>query len=87
VLSSGAGGAREFPDVRFTLIGRQTIWNAKRRTPHTLEPRLRLHAQVVERPITRVRPCGQEGFLDAPRLDLVKAREADACVSAGTPVH
>ena len=77
--------AREFPDVRFTLIGRQADLEremAAGRTPGNLS--CLFAAQVVEmtdHPREALRRKKDSSMRRA--LDLVKARDADACVSAG----
>jgi glycerol-3-phosphate acyltransferase PlsX len=77
--------AREFPDVRFTLIGRQT--DLERETSNGRMPSnlaCVFTAQVVEmtdHPREALRRKKDSSMRRA--LDLVKAREADACVSAG----
>src|SRR6266404_9891736 len=84
-VPAALAAAREFPDVRFTLIGRQTDLERETsngRTPSNLV--CVFTAQVVEmtdHPREALRRKKDSSMRRA--LDLVKAREADACVSAG----
>jgi len=84
-VPAALAAAREFPDVRFTLIGRQTDLERETsngRTPSNLA--CVFTAQVVEmtdHPREALRRKKDSSMRRA--LDLVKARDADACVSAG----
>jgi glycerol-3-phosphate acyltransferase PlsX len=84
-VPAALAAAREFPDVRFTLIGRQT--DLERETSNGRLPSnlaCLFTAQVVEmtdHPREALRRKKDSSMRRA--LDLVKAREADACVSAG----
>jgi len=84
-VPAALAAAREFPDVRFTLIGRQT--DLERETSNGRIPSnlaCVFTAQVVEmtdHPREALRRKKDSSMRRA--LDLVKAREADACVSAG----
>jgi glycerol-3-phosphate acyltransferase PlsX len=84
-VPAALAAAREFPDVRFTLIGRQS--DLERETSNGRLPSnlaCLFTAQVVEmtdHPREALRRKKDSSMRRA--LDLVKAREADACVSAG----
>jgi glycerol-3-phosphate acyltransferase PlsX len=84
-VPAALAAASEFPDVRFTLIGRQTDLERETsngRTPSNLA--CLFTTQVVEmtdHPREALRRKKDSSMRRA--LDLVKAREADACVSAG----
>ena len=84
-VPAALAAAREFPDVRFTLIGRQT--DLERETSNGRSPSnlgCLFTTQVVEmtdHPREALRRKKDSSMRRA--LDLVKAREADACVSAG----
>src|SRR6202521_2240543 len=84
-VPAALAAAREFPDVRFTLIGRQADLERETsngRTPSNLA--CIFAAQVVEmsdHPREALRRKKDSSMRRA--LDLVKAREANACVSAG----
>jgi phosphate acyltransferase len=84
-VPAALAAAREFPGVRFTLIGRQGDLEREMsngRTPSNLV--CVFTAQVVEmtdHPREALRRKKDSSMRRA--LDLVKARDADACVSAG----
>jgi len=84
-VPAALAAAREFPGVRFTLIGRQADMEREMsngRTPSNLA--CVFTAQVVEmtdHPREALRRKKDSSMRRA--LDLVKAREANACVSAG----
>src|SRR5580698_3656758 len=74
--------AREFPDVRFTLVGRQPELERAGARPPNVE--CLFASQVVEmtdHPREALRRKKDSSMRRA--LDLVKTHEADACVSAG----
>jgi glycerol-3-phosphate acyltransferase PlsX len=84
-VPAALAAAREFPGVRFTLIGRQADMEREMsngRTPSNLA--CVFTAQVVEmtdHPREALRRKKDSSMRRA--LDLVKARDANACVSAG----
>jgi glycerol-3-phosphate acyltransferase PlsX len=84
-VPAALAAAREFPGVRFTLIGRQA--DLERETSYGRLPSnlaCVFTAQVVEmtdHPREALRRKKDSSMRRA--LDLVKAREANACVSAG----
>src|SRR6202790_1078474 len=84
-VPAALAAAREFPGVRFTLIGRQADLERETsngRTPSNLA--CVFAAQVVEmtdHPREALRRKKDSSMRRA--IDLVKAREAHACVSAG----
>jgi len=85
-VPAALAAAREFPDVRFTLIGRQPDLErelaAAGAKPGNVE--CLFAAQVVEmtdHPREALRRKKDSSMRRA--LDLVKAHDADACVSAG----
>jgi phosphate acyltransferase len=77
--------AREFPDVRFTLIGRQADLEREMAAgPRTGNLGCLFAAEIVEmtdHPREALRRKKDSSMRRA--LDLVKARDANACVSAG----
>ena len=90
-VPAALAAAREFPDVRFTLIGRQADLERQLATSSARAAGAKpanvdclFAAQVVEmtdHPREALRRKKDSSMRRA--LDLVKAREADACVSAG----
>jgi glycerol-3-phosphate acyltransferase PlsX len=84
-VPAALAAAREYPGVRFTLIGRQA--DLERETSHGRMPSnlaCVFTAQVVEmtdHPREALRRKKDSSMRRA--LDLVKTREANACVSAG----
>ncbi len=91
-VPAALAAAREFPDVRFTLTGRQAdLERQLAQSPHAGAGALKpenleclFAAEVVEmsdHPREALRRKKDSSMRRA--LDLVKAQEADACVSAG----
>src|SRR5271156_5518609 len=90
-VPAALAAAREFPDVRFTLIGRQadlerelTIAGGAARTSAPSNVACLFAADVVEmtdHPREALRRKKDSSMRRA--LDMVKAHEANACVSAG----
>ena len=84
-VPAALAAAREFPEVRFTLIGRQA--DVEREMPSAATPRnvsCVFAADVVEmtdHPRDALRRKKNSSMRRV--LDLVKAKEANACVSAG----
>ncbi len=84
-VPAALAAARDFPDVRFTLIGRAADLEREMgegRTPANIN---RLNAdevvEMTDHPREALRRKKHSSMRKA--LDLVKAREATACVSAG----
>jgi phosphate acyltransferase len=84
-VPAALAAAREFPDVRFTLIGRQADLEREMATgPAPRNLVCLFAAEVVEmtdHPREALRRKKDSSMRRA--LDLVKARDANACVSAG----
>ncbi len=83
-VPAALAAAREYPDVRFTLIGRQTDLEALLTAARPSNVECVFAAQVVEmtdHPREALRRKKDSSMRRA--LDLVKAHEANACVSAG----
>jgi phosphate acyltransferase len=80
-VPAALAAASEFPDVKFTLVGRQSDLEPGAKPANV---KCRFATQVVEmtdHPREALRRKKDSSMRLA--LDLVKAREADACVSAG----
>lgn len=83
-VPAAVAAAREFRDVEFTLVGREP--DVQKRLPRDLPGNLRcLHASDVVEMTDHPRDALRRKKDSSMRrsLDLVKARTADACVSAG----
>lgn len=83
-VPAALAAAREFPDVRFTLVGRQGDLERALGAPRPANLECQFAEQVVEMadpPREALRRKKDSSMRRA--LDLVKAREAHACVSAG----
>jgi phosphate acyltransferase len=81
-VPAALAAAREFPDVKFTLVGRQADLDLAGARPSNVA--CLFATQVVEmtdHPREALRRKKDSSMRRA--LDLVKAHEADACVSAG----
>jgi len=83
-VPAALAAAREFPDVRFTLIGRQA--DLQREIAGTTLPNVAcLHAadvvEMSDQPREALRRKKDSSMRRA--IDLVKAQDAHACVSAG----
>src|SRR5271154_5764822 len=81
-VPAGLAAAREFPDVRFTLVGKQADLERANARPPNVE--CLFATQVVEmtdHPREALRRKKDSSMRRA--LDLVKTHQADACVSAG----
>ena len=83
-VPAGLAAAREFPDVRFTLIGRQADLERELRGAAPSNVSCLFAADVVEmtdHPREALRRKKDSSMRRA--IDLVKANNANACVSAG----
>jgi phosphate acyltransferase len=83
-VPAALAAAREFPDVRFTLTGRQTDLERELGSAKPANVGCLFAADVVEmtdHPRDALRRKKDSSMRRA--IDLVKSKEADACVSAG----
>jgi len=83
-VPAALSAARQFPDVKFTLVGRQADLESELAATRPANVACLFAAEVVEmadHPREALRRKKDSSMRRA--LDLVKARDANACVSAG----